>query len=172
MKLTKTIRERILRDAKNGTFRLREEEADKAMADAVVKYLDKNNVPRADTIPDGFAPYIRTTNSASIYIAYKQNICVTLPVQFCSKPYGSDSLDMNDFKDTSEFKEIMSIRSEKEEFETALKSILNSCTTDNQLIETAPELSKYIPPLEVAGQALVAVETVNRVRAILGGNHV
>jgi hypothetical protein len=43
----------------------------------------------------------------------------------------------------------------------ACEQVLYSCSTDKQLLETAPELAKYLPePRQKENTAIVAVETL------------
>jgi hypothetical protein len=51
-----------------------------------------------------------------------------------------------------------------------IKAILDSVTTDKKLIELAPELEKYLPKPEPAPSNILPIDLINSVRALLQGN--
>lgn len=56
----------------------------------------------------------------------------------------------------------------KIEAEEIIRAVLNSCSTTKQLIDTAPELARYVPDESGPVTALVDMATVQRLRYILG----
>lgn len=169
MKLSNSAKETVIKLAVDKVFKSKIEAATVALGESVLTAILKNGGKLASEIPEGFESFIRVQSSWSIYHPQRQNPCGTLRLPVCAYSTGGYSLDSDEGQKLPEFKALDKIMSERDAFLVEVKAVVNSCTTDKQLADTAPELAALLPqPPENVSGVLVAVETVNRVRTAIG----
>lgn len=169
MKLSKATKEQLVNAAVEKGFSVKEKEILNRLNEEVFQYYLKQGKKLASDIPKGFEEYIRVTSEWHVYYYHKRNIYGTLPKQLCSSPYSNLSFTEDEaLKLFKEYKKLENLNKDKEEFESAVYAIVNSCTTDTQLKETAPEIYDLLPiPIKTIDGALVDIATVNKVRDFL-----
>lgn len=179
MKLTKTMREITCNAAADTIFNERIEEALAILTQQVMSSKLAAGDRLASEIPVGWEKYIDTHSSVEVSVhldefgietdSRRSNkyITVKLPQPFAGNYNRHDFGDYRTLWDNPAVHTLRAIYKEREQFIDDCMDILNSCTTDKHLQDTAPELAKYLPEPKEPGGALVAVETVNRVRAML-----
>jgi hypothetical protein len=62
------------------------------------------------------------------------------------------------------------VKKEAADIKETVRAVVYSCNTDKQLLETAPELGRFLPEAGGASTALVDMATINKLRNMLGGN--
>lgn len=169
MKLSKTMREVVTIAAVKKAYDTKIDEAKKTLDQAVFEWLISQGEKLARDIPAGFEKYINTTSSWKIYCQHKQSAYGNLPEQICNERNHSIMGHDEAMKQLPAYAAMDALIDERDEFQEAVKAVVNSCSTAKQLGDIAPELAQLLPePPENVGGALVAIETVAKVRAMLG----
>lgn len=168
MKLTAKMKEAVVQKAVDAVFKDRFDENTKKLVQMGIDYLNTTGRVWAREIPDRFSPYINLRSSLYLYREHDSNLPINLPEQFATSHNHSETLGSygKEYKHPAA-DEYAALVVERDAFANDVKALLASCSTLKQLEETAPELAKYVPEPVVPGGALVAVETVNKVRAAL-----
>lgn len=179
MKLTKTMREITCNAAAGAMFNERIKEALAILTQQVMSAKLAAGDRLASEIPAGWEQYIDTHSSVEVAVHLDdfgietnsmrtdKYLRINLPQPFAGNYNRHDFGDYRTLWDNPAVHAIRAIYKEREQFIDDCMAILNSCTTDKHLQDTAPELAKYLPAPKEPGGALVSVETVSRVRAML-----
>lgn len=168
MKLSKRIRDKIVDDVlKDKGCLSKIHAAEDAAKEAAILEWEKN-YPHDKASKAAIEEWADTTSA--VYVNNREGYHVT-SFHHCREMYKRAGRTPS-VVITDEIKAAMdaveAAEKERDEIESLVRSVVNSCDTNKQLIETAPELARFLPDGSATVTAMVDMATVNRLRAMLG----
>jgi hypothetical protein len=172
MKLTKEIRKAVADRAASELYDKQIDAEFEKLKDVAYQYLIDTGEYRAiEDIPDGWQPYVKQSYQVFIKVGGKHgggnSISLMLPKRLASQ-HSSTCIYLGSCDDPWPGQDAYQALSKKRrDLESEIYAVLMSCTTVKQAIETLHELANYMPDESAPVTALVPMQQVERLRAIL-----
>lgn len=175
MKLSKDVKESIVRQAVSDVYGTSVRLALNVLRIEAERVLDELGVPKLSDVQKSMLPFVRSTTNWSIYCSTASDISITTSVEYCTWQSYTSYIKKSyedlpyDFEKNPARIQYGAIRDEEINFKKQVSDIVNSVNTLNQLAGVAPELTKYVEDRVSITGYLVDQKTVDRVREALKG---
>lgn len=168
MVLSKQVKDYVLETSVNSVYRPKIEEVEKQLRKELAVYALEVGMMPASEIPEKWKKYITIKSEFSFrmpstwkYLCTEQSFC------YSQVDYKFTLDNESASKYLPSIKTYENLLEEKKSFHSDVKSVLASCSTHKQLLETAPELYKFVPIKDINSGSLVPVQVLNKVRDAL-----